>query len=101
MHPQLQLFTLQIFLDFRTILFPERPLIFLVITIHQVIWPSPCDVLVLSSEPCNAAASTILILTVKTPKKKPEVFKFCSERGLIGVSIARGEGKCVLLQLAF
>ena len=41
MHPQLRLFTPQLFLDFCAILFPEWPLIFLVITIHQVIWPSP------------------------------------------------------------
>jgi len=41
MHPQLRLFTLQTFFDFRAIFFPEWPLIFLVITIHQVIWPSP------------------------------------------------------------
>ena len=41
MHPQLWLFTLQLFFDFRAIFFPEWPLIFLVITIHQVIWPSP------------------------------------------------------------
>jgi len=40
MHPQLRLFALQLFLDFRAI-FLEWPLIFLVITIHQVIWPSP------------------------------------------------------------
>ena len=31
----------QPFLDFCAIFFPELPLIFLVITIHQVIWPSP------------------------------------------------------------
>jgi len=41
MHPQLRLFTLQLFLDFCAIFFPEWPLIFLVVTIHQVIWPSP------------------------------------------------------------
>jgi len=40
MHPQLRLFTLQLFLDFRASVFPELPLIFFV-TIHQVIWPSP------------------------------------------------------------
>ena len=40
-HPQLRLFTLQLFLDFGTIFFPKWPLIFLVITIHQVIWPNP------------------------------------------------------------
>ena len=40
-HLQLRLFTLQLFLDFCTIFFPELPLIFLVITIHQVIWPNP------------------------------------------------------------
>jgi len=39
MHPQLRLFALQLFLDFRAI-FLVWPLIFLVITIHQVIWPS-------------------------------------------------------------
>jgi len=39
--PQLRLFTLQLFLDFCTIFFPEWPLNFLVITIHQVIWSSP------------------------------------------------------------
>jgi len=38
---QLRLFTLQLFLDFRAIFFPDWPLIFLVITIHQVTWPSP------------------------------------------------------------
>ena len=31
----------QLFLEFRAIFFPEWPLIFLIITIHQVIWPSP------------------------------------------------------------
>jgi len=41
MHSQLRLFTLQLFLDFRTTFFPEWPLIFCFITIHQVIWPSP------------------------------------------------------------
>jgi len=41
MHTQLRLFTQQLFLDFRAIFFPDWPLIFLVITIHQVIWPSP------------------------------------------------------------
>ena len=41
MCPQPRLFTLQLFLDFRSNFFPERPLNFLVITIHQVIWPSP------------------------------------------------------------
>ena len=42
MHPQLPLFTIQLFLDFCAIFFLEWPLIFLVITIYQVIWPSPC-----------------------------------------------------------
>jgi len=41
MHPQPWPFNLQLFLDFRAIVFPEWPLIFVVITIHQVIWPSP------------------------------------------------------------
>jgi len=41
MHAQPRPFTLQLFLDFRTIFFPEWPLIFWVITIHQVIWKSP------------------------------------------------------------
>ena len=41
MHPQLRPFNVQLFLDFRAIFSPERPLIFLVSTIHQVIWPSP------------------------------------------------------------
>ena len=41
MHPQLRLFTSQLFLDFRATFSPEWPLIFLVNTIHQVIWPSP------------------------------------------------------------
>ena len=41
MHLQLRLFTLQLFLDFCAIFPPEWPLIFLVITINQVIWPSP------------------------------------------------------------
>jgi len=39
-HPQPQPFTLQLFLDFLAIFSPEWPLIFLVITIYQVIWPS-------------------------------------------------------------
>jgi len=33
-------FTQQLFLDFCAIFFPEWPFIFVVITIHQVIWPS-------------------------------------------------------------
>ena len=41
MHPQLRPFTRQLFLDFCAICFPEWPLIFFVIMIHQVIWPSP------------------------------------------------------------
>jgi len=41
MHPQPRPFALQLFLDFRAIFFPGWPLIFFVITIHQVIWPSP------------------------------------------------------------
>ena len=41
MHPQLRLFTIQLFLDFCAIFFPEWLLIFLVVTNHQVIWPSP------------------------------------------------------------
>ena len=41
MHSQLRLFSQQLFLDFGSIFFLESPLIFLVITIHQVIWPSP------------------------------------------------------------
>jgi len=41
MHPQLRPFTWQLFLDICVIFFPEWPLIFLVSTIHQVIWPSP------------------------------------------------------------
>jgi len=36
MHPQLGPFTQQLFLDFRAISSPEQPLMFLVITIHQV-----------------------------------------------------------------
>ena len=41
MHPQLRLFIRQIFLDIRAVFSPEWPLNFCVITIHQVIWPSP------------------------------------------------------------
>jgi len=41
MHPQSRPFTFQIFLDFGASFFPEWPLIFVAITIHQVIWPSP------------------------------------------------------------
>ena len=41
MHPQLRPFILQIFLDFCASFSPESALIFLVITIHHVIWPSP------------------------------------------------------------
>ena len=37
-YPQLQLFTIQLFLDFRANFFPKWPLIFLVIMMHQVIW---------------------------------------------------------------
>jgi len=48
MHPQLQPFALQLFLDFCTIFFPEWPLIFLVSTIHQVILPSPGTLVVIS-----------------------------------------------------
>ena len=40
-HSQPRPFTVQLFLDFRAIFFSELPLIFLVITINQVIWPSP------------------------------------------------------------
>ena len=40
-HPQPRPFTLLLFLDFRAIFFPEWPLICWIITIHQVIWPSP------------------------------------------------------------
>ena len=40
-HPQPRPFIQQQFLDFREKNFPEWPLIFLIITIHQVIWPSP------------------------------------------------------------
>jgi len=50
MHPQVRLFTLQLFLDFRATFSPELPLIFLVITIHQVIWPSPGTLLVPQKE---------------------------------------------------
>jgi len=41
MHQQLRLLILQLFLDFRAMFFPEWPLIFLVITIHQVIGRVP------------------------------------------------------------
>ena len=41
MYPQLQTFTRQLFLDFCAFFSPEWPLNFFVITIHQVIWPSP------------------------------------------------------------
>jgi hypothetical protein len=41
MHPQLRPFTRQLFLDFCAIFSPEWPLIFFVVMIHQVIWPSP------------------------------------------------------------
>ena len=40
-HSQPRPFTLGLFLDFCIIVSTEWPLIFLVITIHQVIWPSP------------------------------------------------------------
>jgi len=40
-HPQPRPFKLKLFLDFRAIFLSEWPLIFLIITIHQVIWPSP------------------------------------------------------------
>ena len=40
-HSQPRPFIVQLFLDFRAIFFSELPLIFLVITINQVIWPSP------------------------------------------------------------
>ena len=60
MHAQPRPFTLQLFLDFRTIFFPEWPLIFLVIKIHQVIWPSP-STLVAAAVP-TAAATVVNIL---------------------------------------
>jgi len=41
MHPQPRPFTFQLFLDFCAIFFPEWPLNFFVIAIHQVMWPSP------------------------------------------------------------
>ena len=41
MHPRPRPFTLQLFLDFCAIFSPEWPLIFWIIMIHQVIWPSP------------------------------------------------------------
>ena len=41
MHPQLRPFTPQLFLDFCAEFFPESPLNFFVITIYQVISPSP------------------------------------------------------------
>ena len=41
MHPQLQPFSQQLFLNFCAIFFPEWHLIFFVIMIHKVIWPSP------------------------------------------------------------
>jgi len=40
-HPQPRPFTPQLFLDFRAIFFPAWPIIFLIITKNQVIWPSP------------------------------------------------------------
>ena len=50
MHPQHRPFTVQLFLDFNAIFSPRWPLIFLVSTIHQVIWPSP-GTLVTSPDP--------------------------------------------------
>ena len=62
MHPQLRLFTLQLFLDSRAIFFPEWPLIFLIITIHQVIWPSPGTLL-----PSSLPLEVSLFLTQRAP----------------------------------
>jgi len=56
MHPQLRLFILQLFLDFRATFFPEWPLMFWVITIHQVIWPSPGT---LRGNLCDSARDTL------------------------------------------
>jgi len=41
-HPQLGLLIVQLFLDFCTIFFLEWPLIFCVMTIHEVIWHESC-----------------------------------------------------------
>ena len=48
-HAQPRPFTPQLFLDFCAVFFPDclEVLIFLVITIHQVIWPSPGTLLIM------------------------------------------------------
>jgi len=51
MHPQPRPFNLQLFLDFCSIVWLERPLNFFVIMIHQVIWPSPNTLGIPSSGP--------------------------------------------------